>query len=904
MPLFVKVRSFLRNLLSFHRVEVDLDEEVRSHLELLIAKNIRAGMPPTEALRSARIELGGIEQVKEQVREERLGNWLYSVVSDCRYGLRQLRKNPGFATVAVLTLTLGIGLNTSIFTLFDATILQPLPVKDPNTIVDIYQSIESDPGPYRSFSYPEYVALRNSNSVFSGFIAYSWTEVELSTGSGSTTTEAEQADGLLVSGNYFSVLGGYAAVGRTFVPEEEQTFGSEPAVVLSHGFWERRFNSDPSVVGKIVRLNGIPFTVVGITRQDFVGTEPQIPDFWAPLTMQAQLMPNDDSLHDRGSFWLQIIARLKPGVSRREAQASMDVLINRLAKDYLGTTQRCTITLTPGSMIARPDERGRVKFLAVLVLGAVGMILSIACANVANLLLARAAGRQKEIGTRLALGATQRRVIQQLLTESCLIALLSSGVGLLLARWLPNFLIQLLQPPYEQPITLHLRLDIPVLGYTLLAVLVTVIVCGFAPALRASKVDPLSAISEDSKTFGLRLSRSRLQNLFVSVEISACFVLLLSAGLLVRALEKAQNLDLGFDTKHVVVVSLHLDQHGYDDARAAEFHSELTRRLQTLPGVKSISLVSLTPLGGVSRAASITVAGGAGSTASPSQLFDFWVVSPNYFETMGIPILQGRGFDTQDATGGPPVAIINEAMARQVWPGESAVGKLFRLGPTTVPFTEIVGVVKNAAGARLWEEDLPFVYLPVLKFRNGPPVQTEQLGMKLLVRTDVNPGIAAAAVPRLVKMLDPNVQASSTVLTKSLDRWVWFSEVGARLASSLGLLALVLAGVGVYGVMSYSVIQCLHEMGIRMALGATPRDVLRIVLWQGLRLSLLGLAIGLVVALVTVRMIRAMLYGISATDSLTLFSVSLFLIAVVLLGCYIPARRAMRVDPMVALRYE
>jgi predicted permease len=894
----------LRALFRRKTVEGELDDEVRFHVEQLVEQYVESGLSREEARRRARLEFGGVEQAKEECRDARGINFIESLIQDLRFGVRMLRKSLGFTIVAVLTLALGIGLNSTIFTLFDATVLQSMPVNDPNTMVHVYQSIENEPAPYRSFSYPEYVALRDFNSTFSGLIAYSWTQVELSKGSGGTITDAEESDGLLVSGNYFSLLGGETAAGRTFVSEEENTAGSEPVVVLSHRFWGRRFNFDPGVVGKIVRLNGIPLTVIGIARQDFIGTEPQVPDFWVPLTMQTQLVPSDNSLHDRGSFWLQIIGRLKPGVSRGEAQASTDILINHLVKDYLGANQKCTITLTPGTLIARPDERGRIGLLAFLVLGAVGMILLIACANVANLLLARTAGRQKEIGIRFSLGATRRRVIQQLLTESCLIALLSSAIGLLLTRSLPEILIHLLQPPDQQPIALHLRLDFPVLGYTLLATIVTVILCGLAPALRTSKFDPLSAIREDTKTFGLRLSRSRLQNLFVTVEVAACLVLLLSAGLLVRALEKAQTIDPGFDTNHVVVVSLHLEQHGYDDTRAAEFHGELMRRLKALPGVRSTSLASLAPLGGVSRAAAITLAAGRGSAIAPSQLFGFWVVSTNFFETMGMAVHSGRGFEVQDARGDAPVAIINEAMARQVWPGENAVGKRFRLGPPTVPFTEIVGIVKNTGGARLWEEDLPYVYLPVLESKSGPPIQTEQLGMKLLVRTSVNPDLVSATIPHLVKMLDPNIHASSTVVTKSLKRWVWFSQVGATLASALGLLALVLASVGIYGVMSYAVTERTHEIGIRVALGATPRDVLMIVLWQGLRLSLFGIAIGLVMALATVRMIAATLYGISATDPLTFVSVSLFLMAVALLGCYIPARRAMRVDPMVALRYE
>jgi len=404
--------------------------------------------------------------------------------------------------------------------------------------------------------------------------------------------------------------------------------------------------------------------------------------------------------------------------------------------------------------------------------------------------------------------------------------------------------------------------------------------------------------------FGLRLSRSRLQNLFVSAEICACLLLLMSAGLLVRALKTAQSVDPGFDAKHAVIIALHLEQHGYDDTRAAAFHGELIRQLQMFPGVKSVSMASLAPLGGISRAGPITLDGVRNSAIPPSQSFDFWVVSPNYFDTMGIPVVRGRSFQTQDARGGPSVAIINEAMATQVWPGENAVGKRFRLGPETVPFTEIVGVVKNTRGARLWEADLPYIYLPVLEGMKGPSVQTQQLGMKFIVRTDAQPSVVATMIPRMVKMIDPDISATTTLGAGSRDRWVWFSEVGATLASLLGLLALTLAGVGILGVVSYIVTQRMPEMGIRIALGATPANVLKIVMWQGLRLSILGGAIGMVGSIAIAQVFSPVLYGISVADPFTLASVSLLLVAAVLLGCYIPARRAMQADPMRCLKYE
>jgi putative ABC transport system permease protein len=880
----------------------DFNAEVETHLELEVERLKEQGMSDEEARTAARRAFGNVTRAQERFYESSRWVWWDQLIQDIRYGIRQLLRNPGFTIVAVFTLALGIGLNTGIFSLFDAVALRPLPVKDPNAVVSVYQRVENEPGGYRPLSYPEYDALRNSNSVFSGFVAYAWIPIELD--GGSTATETETAHALLVSGNYFTVLGGEAMLGRTFAPEEDRTPGAYPVVVLSHAFWKRHFNSDPTTVGKTVKLNGIPFTVVGIASKDFVGTEPQIPDLWVPMMMQGQLMPHDDRLHDRNSFWLDAVARLRPGVSLGQAQAGMDVLINRLSRDYLGTNGQASITLTPGSFLARPDVRGEVNSLAFLVMTAVGLVLLIACANVANLMLARATGRHKEIGVRLSLGATRRRLIQQLLTESFLLALLGGGFGLLLAHWLPNILIKMLEPPYEQPINLHLSLDIWVLGYTLLLSLVTGTAFGLVPALQASKPDVLSAIKNGGNLFGQRLSLSRLHNLLVGAETAICVMLLLGAGLLVRALKRTQTINPGFDTKHVLVVSLDLDLHGYDDTRAAEFHRQLAARLQTLPGVKSVSLASLVPLGGVSRQAPITIGEREPSASLRPPSLDYWVVSPSYFETLGVSIVRGRSFSVQDTQGGAPVAIINEALARQFWPGEDPVGKRIRPGPPSVPFVEVVGVVKNTRGARLWEADKPYVYLPVLQTTEGPPIQTEHLGMKFLVRADAKVDFVAAMLPRVVKALDPNVQVTCTPLEKSLGRWVWFSEVGALLSSALGLLALLLSAVGIYGVMSYSVTQRTHEMGIRVALGATQNDVLKHVVGQGLRVTLLGAAIGLLMSLAVTRVIAGMLYGVSSADPVTLICVSVLLTGVVLLACYIPARRATKVDPMVALRYE
>src|SRR5216683_4228044 len=586
----------------------DFSAEIEAHIQLESERLRGQGLDEVEARAAARRAFGNVMQAEERFYES--GRWLWwdNLRQDVRFGFRMLRKSPAFTVVAVLTLGLGIGLNSAIFTLFDALMLRPLPIRDPNAVVNVYQRIQDEAGGYRSFSYPEYVALRESNDAFSGLIAYSWIPVEIERPTRSAVDGAEEAHGLLVTAEYFSLLGGEVAVGRTFLPEEDETRGAHPIVVLSHGFWEQHFNSDRSIVGKSVKLNGIFMTVVGVASAGFVGTEPQTPDFWVPMMMQAQLMPGDDRLGDRGSFWLDVVARLKPGVSSIEAQTSMDVLINRIAPDYLGTNQKVSVDLVAGSFLPRPDVRGQVNSLAFLVMASVATILLIACANVANLSLARAAVRQKEIGVRLSLGASRGRVVQQLLTESLLVALLSGVAGLLSARWLPGAIISLLRPQHEQPISVPLVLDIPVLGYTLLLSVGTAIVFGLIPALRASRTNPNWASKGEITTLGQGGGRLRLHSVLVGAEISVCLVLLLGAGLLARALGRAQTVDPGFDMKHVLALSMDLNLHGYDNERAAEFHRHLIEQLQALPGVKAVSVASLAPLGGVSRAAPVTAA--------------------------------------------------------------------------------------------------------------------------------------------------------------------------------------------------------------------------------------------------------------------------------------------------------
>jgi len=628
--------------------------------------------------------------------------------------------------------------------------------------------------------------------------------------------------------------------------------------------------------------------------------EPQLPDFWAPMMMQAQLMPGDDRLHDRNSFWLDAVARLDPGSSRLQAQDAMNGAIRSVAEDYLGAKQDVRVVLTGGAFLGRPDVRSQVNSLAFLVLAPVAMILLIACANVANLSLARAAGKQREMGVRLSLGASGRRIVRQSLTESLLIAMFSGAIGLVLARFLPAMLISLLQPPYEQPFTVDIGVDGRVLAYTVLLSLLTAIVFGLVPALRAAKTNPSLSMKDPIAAFARVGRRSGPISLLVAAEISVCLVLLLGAGLLIRALNRAQTIDIGFETKNVLSVSLDLNVHGYDDRSAAEFNRRLTERLEALPEVQSSSVVSLVPLGGVSRA--VPASNNAETHLSAS--VGYWVVSPTYFSTLGIPIVRGRSFDEQDTRQGRSVAIINEAMARQFWPGQDPLGKQLRPGPPSVPFVEVVGVARNTRGARLWEADQPYLYLPLLQTTDGPPVQTEQLGMKLVVRTKGNPDVVSPMVLRTIRTIDPNVKPTIITLEKSAGRWLWFSQVGATLSSTLGLIGLLLASAGIYGLMAYSVEQRTHELGIRMALGADRNAILKLIVGQGLRITLWGMGIGLGVAVALTRTIAAMLYGVKPTDAPTFAAVVSVLTVVALAAAYVPARRAAKGDPIAALRCE
>jgi putative ABC transport system permease protein len=816
------------------------------------------------------------------------------IFQDVRYALRQLWKAPGFTVTTVLTLALGIAANTAIFSLFNALVLRPIPAKDPARIVNVYRTVENGTR-YGVFSYPEYLDYRNHNTAFSGLAAFTGARVTLtSSQKNDVSGDGETLQALLVSGNYFSVLGVGAVPGRTFVAEEDQTPNSHPVVVLSHDFWQRRFASDPNLVGSTLMLNSVSYTVVGIAPKDFGGTEPDPPDVWVPMMMQGNVRPGGNILEDRDFMSLKLVGRLKRGIRREQAQAEMTVLAQQFASPKQDRNHEISVTLTPGEYL-NPQELGDVLPVAVLAMAAVGLVLLIACANVANLLLARGASRQREIGIRLSLGASRGHLVRQLLTESMLLALGGGAGGLILARWMADLLLASVHPPGAHGFALNVSLDFRVLGYTLLLSVMTGLLCGLLPALRSSKQDLAASAREEWNAFGQRVSRSRLRGALVVSQVAVSLFLLVAGGLLLRALQKAQSVTPGFEMRKVYVVSPDLQGHGYSPARAREFQRQLIERLQAIPGVKDVGLARTAPLSSSFAITQFAVEGHEPPPGSALPTVNFNSISPEYLTALGIPIVRGRNFSSQEVEQGARVAVVSESLARRYWPGEDPIGKRFHGGGAS-PYREVVGVAGDVRNVYLWTSDKPYLYVPL-----SP---ADSADMQFFVRAEGNAAPLTGVISESVRTIDKSLPVSVHRLDDNLTLWIWPSEMGALLSGALGFFALLLASAGIYAVMAYAVAQRTREIGIRMALGAQNKDVLGLVLREGMRLVVAGVAIGLLASIVGSHVLSKFLYGLSAFDGLAFAAVSLLLAAMALLACWVPARRAIRVDPMVALRYE
>jgi len=809
-----------------------------------------------------------------------------------------LLKQPGFTLIAALALALGIGANTAILSTVNGFILRPLPVEKPDELVAPFWGGKKDAEVWGGVSYANYVDLRERNQSLSGLLAWSLTWAGVSSGA---SERAEVAFGELVSGNYFDVLGVKLALGRGFLPEEDRTQNTHPVVVISHSLWRQRFNGDMGVVGKTIYLNGAPFTVVGVAPASFKGLKFAFRQaFWVPLMMSARLGAGGDWETNRGWARFNLLGRLKPGVTTAQAEADLNRIAEALGRQYPKTNAD-----TKAQIVSELDGRlgdlaGIFRFGALLALLIAGLVLLLACANVANLLLARAAGRAKEIGIRLALGAGRWRIVRQLLTESALLALLGGGAGWLLAYW-GTALVHASTPPIPYPIDLNFSPDLYVLKWMVAVTLATGVIFGLLPALMASRPDLLAVIKSAAagQPYGKR--RWNWRSALVVAQVAISIVVLICAGLFLRSLHKALKLDPGFRTENLVTMKLDPGLLAYTEAAGKRFYAETLRRVAALPGVRAASLAAFLPLGDSNDMVGPLMKESEGEPL-PNQGIDVSSnrVAPGYFATVKTPLVMGRDFTERDTGDAPLVAIVNQEFARKFYGGEeNALGKRFRFWSGAAPLREIVGIAKNGLYLNLYEDPRPYVYLP--------EYQLYQSGMMLLLSANSASDLRAIAenARREIEQVDARVPVNGVTLAEAnMSFAYWAPRLMAGLASALGLLALLLATMGLYSVMTYTTEQRTHEIGIRMALGAAPGDVLRLIVRQGMRLVVIGLALGVACASVATRLLASLLLGVGAADPGAFAGMAILLVSVALLACYIPARRATKVDPLVALRDE
>jgi predicted permease len=811
-----------------------------------------------------------------------------TLLRDLRLALRLLRRQPLVSALAVLSLALGIGANTAVFSIVNALFFKSLPVADPETLVALYTVDERNPG-LNPLSHLNWKDLRDQRDVFAQVTAYDWVPLSLSTGG-----EAELGFGQLVAGNYFPMLGVKAARGRLLAPEDDLTLGGHPVVVVSHAFWTRRLGGREDVVGRTLLVNAAPYTVIGVTPADFTGvTVGMQPELWAPMAMNRELHRDANWYEQRRGLFLFALARLAPGATPEGAQAAAATLGKRLAREYPADNEGRTFRVLPFAQSTLPMElREPARAAAGMLTVIVALVLLIACANVANLLLARAAGRRKEIALRLALGAGRGALVRQLLTESLLLALTGALGGLLVALWARGAILGFL-PSLPLPITVKLALDLDarVLGATLVIAVATGLLAGLAPAWQLARPQLVEALKERGAS-ELRLARRvSLRSLLVGGQVALAFVALAGAGLFVRSLMAAQRSDPGFDTERLGLVSFDLTLQGFDEARGRLFAEQVLERVGALPGVERVTLAQTGPLG-VGFLRSVFPAGQEGGRGVLVQVN---AVGPNYFETLGTPLVRGRAFGPTDRQGGPPVAVINETMAAQFWPGRDPLGQRFRFFGEDA-LLEVVGVARDAKYNTLGEDPQPYLYQPLDQAFGG--------ALTLVARAQGDPQRILLPLQRELHALQrelPLVGLSSVgqVIANSL----WASRLGASLLLAFGALALVLAAVGIYGVMSYAVSQRTPEIGVRMALGADRGRVLRLMLGQGMLVVGVGLLLGVAAALGLTRLVGSLLF-VSPGDPLVFGVMGAALVAVGALANVLPARRAATLDPLRALRCE
>jgi predicted permease len=921
--LLIRVRALLRR----SAVENELNEELRFHFEQLVGAHVLSGLPLPEARRRARLEFGGLDQVKEECREARGTQFLETLVQDIRYSLRMLGKSPGFTAIAVLTLALGIGANTAIFSIFDSVLLRSLPVAHPEELAVLTDPDEhgghfgSQTGERSLLAYTEFEFLRDHNDVFSGFFAAdsSLPDVEVTIGDSSVNGAggAESARVKLASGDYFATLGVKPAAGRTFSNEVDHARGGSPVAVVSYAFWKQRFALNPAVLGKRIQIHRTSFEIVGVMPPGFFGeTVGETPDLWVPMTMQEAIYPGRDFLNPSQQgflnqyMWIQVIGRLKPGSGLAQANARINVLFKRLLESEVGPNLTAEerrngldqrLHLRPGargSSTLRADFATPLRFLMVLV----GLVLLIACANVANLLLARGAARQKEFAMRVAIGAGRGRLIRQFLTESLLLAMLGAVAGVFVAFWADTLLLRMVsRQATPAAVQLNPQPDARVLGFTLGVTLLTAMLFGLIPSLLVTRPD-LSPVLKSTTWRGWSESLPRrlpVGKMLVVAQVTVSLILLVAASLFARSLARLNEVNLGYCRENLLLFRVNAAAGGYKGAATTRLYQELLERITAIPGLRGVTVSHNGLFSGSESGDPIAV---EGYTPKPGDEMESRMdhVGPRYFSTMGIPILMGREIESQDRGNEPRAAVVNQTFAHLFFPNTNPIGKRVRdTYPGNPADTVIVGVVADAKYNDLREKTPPRLYSPLFN------PMWEQTAAVFEVRTFADPSGVSVLLRQAVEETSASVppieiRAMSGLVDDSLqtDRFV------EQLAEAFGVIAMLLASIGLYGIMAYTVARRTRDIGIRLALGAESGNVLWQVLRETLVLVLIGIAIGVPLALLGTRLVRSMLFGLGFADPVAILFAATLLVAVAALAGLLPARRASQVDPMVALRYE
>jgi macrolide transport system ATP-binding/permease protein len=882
--------TFLRRLAALfrrRRLEDDLDEELRSHLEMAVELNLGKGMSAEDARREALRSFGGVEQTKENYRDQRGLPMIETTMQDLRFGLRMLRRSPGFSVLAILCLTLGIGANAAVFSWVEGILFRPYPaVTHQEQLVALTGTARGASDPI-DLSWPDVLDLQRSCTLIDSFIVTKIMGITLSIGD-----RAERTTGSIVSANYFDAIGVHPILGRGFEPGEDVGRMAHPVTVISYQLWKGRFKGDPEIIGKTQRLNNVVHTIVGVAPEGFYGTfVGWAMQFWVPVSMEETFEAGGYKLEDRDARWIEAYVRLKPGVTQAQAQQEISAVAKRLEADYPATNRGRGIKLWPLWQTPFNNANTLLPTLEIM-LAVVVFVLLIACANVGNLLLVRSFARRHEMTVRLAIGAGRGRLLKQLLTEGLILSALGAASGLLVAYWCRHALVLLF--PARGGVSMHLpgEIDWRVLALSAGVCLITTLLLGLVPAMQTGKIDLAAALKSDSAGVVGSRERAWVRSGLVVVQVSLSFVLLVGAGLLLQSLQRIRNTSPGFSTRNVLDTGVNLVPAGYDAPRAQSFQDELLQRVKALPGVESAAFARMTPLSYGSYSETKIAVDGYQPLPEEQPIVEYNEVGPNYFVTMGIPLVSGREFTRADDEKAALVAVVNETMAAKYWRGKNPIGERVQVKGQ---WMQVAGVAKDSKYESVRETPKPFFYVPLR--------QNFSRGAGLFIRTPLSPETMATALAREVHALDGNLAIYEVItLQEQVDRSTSPQQVAVTLVGVLGGLALLLATIGLYGVMSYAVSQSTRELGLRMALGAGASSLLRLVLSRGLALTAGGVLLGATVALGLTRLLGNLLYKVSPRDPLAFGSALVVMTIAALAACFLPAWRATRTDPARALR--